>query len=249
MIDSTGKSRLLIGKPRSLPIRLGRTGGFTLIELLTVMAIMVLVTTVAISNYSGMARAAAYRAAQDVVFNTLQMAKQRACIGGHDVFVVFPSTNEFSLIEGNGTISRIDNIGRLYDFYPDFETAVVTNCIWNLSNPSVTNSVKMYFDNVNFDVPLHSGNDTVYGISNVRIMEVQGGGKKQWAVGDKYGTEVAQSQRVAKGYKIDVDSADKAVCFHPDGSSSTTTLTIAEYGIKNPLSFVIRVENGEIKCE
>lgn len=63
--------------------------GFTLLELLAVMSMMALLTTLAVTSYfsaiSGMAR----RSAVKHVVNTLVLARQRACMEGARISVVF----------------------------------------------------------------------------------------------------------------------------------------------------------------
>lgn len=89
--------------------------GFTLIELLVVMGLMALLTAMVFSNSFGMSQATSYTAAQDTVFNVLQMAHQRACIDGKDVYVhlinpdptIAPQDSpRLAIIEGYGRISR-----------------------------------------------------------------------------------------------------------------------------------------------
>lgn len=204
--------------------------GFTLIELLTVMAIMVLVTTIAISNYFGMNRSASFRAAQDVVYNTLQMAKQRACINGRNIYVVFLTKTDFCVVEYYGTISEV-NATAMYDYYPD-TVAPTTNTlmrIWNLTQANsyipdgcITNSTRN-----GLSVPLRKSS-TKYSIKNVRA--ITGTKHGAWKVGDEYGIEVMTVQRAPKGYEIGFGSKTSqadlekgkvmAVKFEPDGTIS-----------------------------
>lgn len=83
--------------------------GFTLIELLVVMGLMALLTAMVFSNSFGMTQASAYSAAQETVYNVLQMARQRACIDGKDVYVILKTEDEkrptLAIIEGYGRIA------------------------------------------------------------------------------------------------------------------------------------------------
>ena len=67
----------------------GKRGGFSLLELLAMMTIMAMLTTLAVTSYfsaiSGMAR----RSAVKHVVNTLILARQRACMEGARVSVMF----------------------------------------------------------------------------------------------------------------------------------------------------------------
>ncbi len=63
--------------------------GFTLMELLAVMAIMAVLTTFAVTSYFAAINGMAKRSAVKHVVNTLVLARQRACMEGVRVSVVF----------------------------------------------------------------------------------------------------------------------------------------------------------------
>jgi len=71
----------------------GRSRGFSLMELLAVMSIMGLLSTLAVTSYFGAVRGMARRSAISHVFNSLTLARQRACMEGSRVGVMF--FNEF----------------------------------------------------------------------------------------------------------------------------------------------------------
>ena len=87
--------------------------GFTLIELMVVMGLMILISSIVVSGTFGMTRSSSYRVAEDIVFNTLQMARQRACTDGKRVIVAFMvdrsdnyEDNALSIVEATGTITE-----------------------------------------------------------------------------------------------------------------------------------------------
>lgn len=75
-------------------------GGFSLIELLSVMAVMVMISTIVVSSGFGMRRGATYTAARQIPANVLEYAHQRACMDGRQTAVLFApssgSQSEFS---------------------------------------------------------------------------------------------------------------------------------------------------------
>jgi prepilin-type N-terminal cleavage/methylation domain-containing protein len=66
----------------------GKRTGFTLLELLTVMAIMALLSTLAVTSYFGAVRGMARKSAVNHLANTLALARQRACMEGSRMCVM-----------------------------------------------------------------------------------------------------------------------------------------------------------------
>ena len=62
--------------------------GFTLVELLTVMAIMAMLSTIAVSSYFTAIRGMARRSALKHLANTFVLARQRACMEGASMSVM-----------------------------------------------------------------------------------------------------------------------------------------------------------------
>ena len=76
-------------------------GGFSLIELLAVMAIVAMLSTLAVTSYFSAIRGMSSRTARDNFYNALMMARQRACIDGCRVsLIVF---NEAAAFDASGT--------------------------------------------------------------------------------------------------------------------------------------------------
>lgn len=121
--------------------------GFTLIELLVVMGLMALLTAMIFSNSFGMSQAASYAAAQEAVYNTLQMARQRACIDGKDVYVIIQNEkdkpHQLAIIEGYGRISVEYQHGTHPDSKIEADGFIVDN-EYSLQRPSKTAKVEIY---------------------------------------------------------------------------------------------------------
>ena len=103
--------------------------GFTLIELMVVVGIMILIATIVVSGSFGMSRASGYIASENVVYNTLQAARQKACTDGKAVIMAFVKHEEdggefnYALVtvQAAGTISLVGNTyfydkGALFDY-------------------------------------------------------------------------------------------------------------------------------------
>ena len=84
----SGKRRGLRGNPY-MKETTARRRGFSLLELLAVMSIMALLTTLAVTSYFSAITGMARRSAVKHVVNTLILARQRACMEGARVSVMF----------------------------------------------------------------------------------------------------------------------------------------------------------------
>lgn len=75
--------------------------GFSLVELLAVMAVVAMLSTMAVTSYFSAVRGMASRTARDNFYNALMMARQRACIDGCRVSLVI--FNEAAAFDPSGT--------------------------------------------------------------------------------------------------------------------------------------------------
>jgi prepilin-type N-terminal cleavage/methylation domain-containing protein len=113
-------------------------GGFSLIELLAVMAIVAMLSTLAVTSYFSAIRGMSSRTARDNFYNALMMARQRACIDGCRVslivfneaaafdasgtaisdlaasFVVCRELGRFSFVSGNFLFDEFSDLGSLF---------------------------------------------------------------------------------------------------------------------------------------
>lgn len=245
--------------------------GFTLIELMMVMLLMAIITTITASGSFGMSRAAAYSAAQDVVYNTLQAAKQRACLDGKRVFVVFQDKDTILIVEGAGSITKVLATG-FSDRTAALEISSAGNSgvtVWNLST-----TTGVHARNVIASVRGNSGTEKIPGLDTdiypksfsyeyeQCVITPRGDAnnkddpgnfnKSDWKEGDVYGFEVMPAKKMPKGFEIGFNGIsnepkNSILYFNPDGTSGNCTVYIYEKIAKDETKAVkITVNNGII---
>lgn len=93
--------------------------GFTLIELLTVMGIMIILSTVAVSAYFGITRGAAMRAALTHARSTLLLSRQAALTKGKKTYVIFEEDGYYVCQKG-GQGTRFRGLDYLEDEFANW---------------------------------------------------------------------------------------------------------------------------------
>ena len=215
-----------------------RQDGFTLIELMVVMGLMILISSIVVSGTFGMTRSSSYRVAEDIVFNTLQMARQRACTDGKRVIVAFMvdrsdnyEDNALSIIEATGTITEEVTENYIQDRCATLSkytgsgvrvSGESTNTVWNLRTGAKFTGFTLTITPIE-GVPLPGRNNDSYSYSVSQIRPKGGFDRTFWAKGDPYGFQVGQSQTLPKGMKIGFGTVgtspnDKLLVFEPDGT-------------------------------
>lgn len=247
-----------------------RKSGFTLIELLAVMGIMVLVTTIAVTGAFGMTRGASFNAAQDSVFNTLQFARQRACIDGKPVLVVFTDETTFCAVQGCGVANDDSSKNKICDNYSSMASVGDKQgkslAVWNITKGRRSDSVKSvstHDSGSSNKKPIPGEAKLYYSAPYVQIEPKE---SIDIESGDLYGFEILPRQVLPKGYKLTVGGkkpTDKSPCiivFEPNGDGGSANgsdatcaggkveVSIFEeiLGEDSDSSITIRVENGAI---
>lgn len=244
-----------------------RTGGFTLIELMVVVGLMILVGSIVVSGAFGMTRGSSYTAAQNLVYNTLQMARQKACTDGKRVIVAFippPKVdryedNTFTAIEATGTITeevtgnvlmdRCANLAK-YSEGGRQSSGSSTNTVWNLRTGASFSGFKVKAD-YQIDpakpIPGASGKFT-YKVT--QITPKSGFDKKMWSKGDPYGFQIVPIQSLPRGFKLSFGTSGTSpnngnsmmlIVFEPDGTGYSAELP------KNGVSTGIRKKSESVK--
>ena len=207
-----------------------RTGGFTLIELMVVVGLMILVGSIVVSGSFGMTRASGYSAAQNLVYNTLQMARQKACVDGKRVIIAFGGTEEndkdaesaFTAIEASGIITeevtgtaigdRCAHLGTHSEYSGENvdDSDFFRPSVWNLRTGGKVTGIKIVTTGAKTEIKSLENNLYIpgtkdgYGYSITRIETTTDSKGKftGWRRGDAYGFQIVPLQFMPKGFKI-----------------------------------------------
>jgi prepilin-type N-terminal cleavage/methylation domain-containing protein len=223
--------------------------GFTLMELLVVITIMGMISTIAVSSYFGVTRAAAYSASHDNVYNTLVLTKQRAVIDGKTTSLVILNASEYTVVRAVGRVSGVE-ASCSYDAYADLSGAVSTGVeIYNLDASAPTNmTVTISFES-SFGM-----RDPFAGVDYpATAYKFAGAGSSFFAVGDRYGFALHSKQVLPRGYTFEAAEAPappfpQEVRFNPDGTCATVNAIVIVEKIRpsNRIEFEIKASGTVI---
>ena len=207
---------------------------------MVVIGIMILIASIVVTGSFGMSRASGYLAAESVVYNTLQAARQKACTDGKRVLVAFvkikadadTAIDDYSLVtvEAAGTIDKSEAVHSTF-FYDrtsalsNYQDTRSEDAIWNLDTGVC---VQGPFTNLVAEIegqPIPSDTDVgAFGYSTTQV-KLLGSGKfasADWKPGHAYGFQVGETQELPMGFKLKVKDGKPEgwhVLFEPDGRS------------------------------
>ncbi len=254
------------GKPiDSLPARQkpASRAGFTLLELLIVITMMIFITAISVMNYFGAMRSAGMTTVSNNVFNSLLMARQRACLDGKPVVFYMLSATNYVIQEAVGTITKITPDGGgfvFFDQYVDIKEWDASLPLINMDRPGSTAIVLSSpsppgLGTLPTTCVDASGTSVAYN-SPAFVFHVTTTGV--WLEGDRYGIQIFAPQMLPNGFVFTPDPvtgapSQRLVAFNPDGTinidpttGGLSLITVKETISGNRLTFTIDA-SGKIR--
>lgn len=251
-----------------------RLNAFTLIELLTVMTVMVLVTSIAVTSGFGMRKSATYTSARELPVNILEYAHQRACMDGRRTAVLIAPADssvkdqyEASVFQIVGEVSAADQSG-ITDAYSDLAATVVNGkflTAFSFKNGGLfhVGEIKSEVDNAVFKTQnggkgdfAADGKANKYQHPKIVIKPVRGEKvpTSGFKAGDAYGFEIADRMHFPKNFAYTCESGGHAsgnggfyVVFEPDGNIEPVKIAVTESNnSESKFKAFITVEEGKI---
>ena len=234
-----------------------RRAGFTLIEMLSVMAVMVMLTTIVVASGFGMRRGASANAALQIPQNVMEYARQRACMDGRRTAVLFAPDEEgvfsASIFQAAGTVisssslAIVDKFSDVAEVTSGFNVLTVFN--FNTGKTFTVGSIE------------HENQSTAYMVDFKKVEghDASADGKKNqyfyphtiitrssddppinpasWPSGSAYGFEIAERQTMPKNFSYAHKSGGEKkddsfwFVFTPDGTTekaNSAVITVKE---------------------
>jgi prepilin-type N-terminal cleavage/methylation domain-containing protein len=187
--------------------------GFTLLELLAVMAIMLILASIAVTSYRSMVSGSGINASLGHLKQSLALARQNAIMQGKNAYVVFyQDTNSawYTTCLGEGT--RTDGAGQvLIDRYnQDLASLAVGTVLFNLSEE------KAKFSPVTQVEP-----STIEGATAIATAE------SIWTQDAVYGWEITKRIQLPRGFRF--KDSPSTVRFKPNGTGGSAAVAIEIY--------------------
>lgn len=208
--------------------------GFTLIELLVVIGLMVIVGSIVVSNSFGLTKSSAATSSREISFNTLQYARQRACMDGKKTVVLFKdleTETQISVFQEASIVtdSTSDKVSDCYSGMPSIKGQPSGMIIlWNFSEGKsfavkeikrveygeelkvVDPDYKQTYDNL----PSARKKKRIYRAPSIEfIVDKKNSNYKQeeWREGDSYGFEISDRMKLPKDYVFEAGSGFKSI--------------------------------------
>ncbi|MFZ4395996.1 MAG: pilus assembly FimT family protein [Kiritimatiellia bacterium] len=233
--------------------------GFTLLELLIVITMMIFITVISVMNYFGAMRSAGMTTVSNNVFNSLLMARQRACLDGKPVVFYMLSATNYVIQEAVGTITKINPEGSgfaFFDQYGDVKSWDASLPLINMDRPGTTATITSCGLGILPTTCVDASGTSVAYDSPAFVFHVTTTGV--WLEGDRYGIQVFAPQMLPNGFIFVPDPAigapsQRLVAFNPDGTinidpttGGLSLITVKETISGNSLTFTIDA-SGKIR--
>lgn len=246
--------------------------GFTLIELLTVMTVMILVTSIAVTSGFGLRRSATYTSARELPVNILEYAHQRACMDGRRTAVLFAPAdssvkNQYmaSVFQVVGEVSLAASSG-IADAYSDMAESVINGkflTAFSFGHGGLfhVGAIKKVDDTVAFKTQnggkgdfAADGKANKYQYPRIMITPVRGESVTGFQVGDAYGFEIADRLSFPKNFTYKLENGGHQsgsdgfyVVFEPDGNIDPVKISVTESNNEeSKFKAFITVDEGKI---
>ena len=260
-----------VGAGAATPVLWG-AAGFTLIELLAVIGVIVVITSIIVGNAFGVTRGATFTSAREIPFNVLQYARQRACMDGRETIAYFSNRGDeksVGVFQIAGTLTQNAESESIVDRYSSIAEMTAAQSagtlkVFNFTRGDKPVSVREIerLDDAG-TIKFLDGDAAADGAQNeykypyakitLKPKKEEGETFSGWQAGDAYGFEISERMRLPKDFAFTSNDSEHVkeddfwVIFHPDGSSSSATITIFEAKVKNGKRVTIMVTNGEIR--
>ena len=191
---------------------------FTLIELLAVIAIVIIMTGIAIVSYLGTVKAAAMSSAANHLRSSLMLARQNAMLNGRRTCVVLQSDRHV-VVEQHGRGIATNSL--IMDEYADDDLLVSLESALGAE----TNNIYLY----NLEAGANARRAIITGVlpaqHTILTGSPDGGGTHLWPIGglSRYGfemtPEIAMPRRIRMGDGQTTGDVHDSIMFHPDGGT------------------------------
>ena len=183
-----------------------RKRGFTLLELLAVMAIMLILATIAVTSYRSMVSGSGVTASLAHLRQSLALARQQAIMQGKNAYVVFYQDSDeswYTTCLGEGTKTDGSGAGQLLiDRYnEDLSAVAVGTVLFNLSE-----------DKAKFSPVSQVSPSTIEGATAISTAD------SIWSDDARYGWEISKRIQLPRGFLFK-DTPPSTIRFKPNGTA------------------------------
>jgi len=226
-----------------------KRNAFTLIELIAVMGIIILLSTVTIGAYLGIARATAKTASTRRLAAYLNLARQRACSEGEPIYFITlegktkNDYTDFMLVRKVGSVTALPttNTRQFYDHYGKMGDTGGGLTLYNLTTLRTSGSIDsatgtvVSIQNMPIEIPDDPASPWTFNRLEITYTNLTG----MVRIGDEYGVSAYPPESLPKGF-VFADKKSVIIKFNSDGTIELPPGSGPEYDLtaKNAVSEV-----------